>query len=349
MKKIINYFKTREPEFYITLIYHIIFVITLTRSAWALLMLLPHIAVLLFALYVRKGNDFVTSVCKVYNHIVFGNKGKGKDLLYQLVIIKRFKKLYQKDPSKVRYLSNVDYGYGYQEFNPKDLELSVKIGDKKHFNTYRELIDATLKKVPKNDNFEGLDVYLSDGGIIMPSTEDVHLNKAYPTFPIAFALSRQLYDMLIGLNTQALGRVWIKLREQQEAYLKCLGTVPLYKSQLSKIWKYIPYARKWIFVKVRYYEKYESAERGLLPFNSLNALGQTASPLYLTSGTATKKAYESENGEIKEVLCGIRIEDIKYDTRIFHEKMFGMTYKQWKQNKKNGETISLKTEEKQAE
>lgn len=329
MNKIKKILLNIQPEPIILIIYHILFFILIPLSNWYLLMFLPHVILLVFSIVIKNNNNKITTILSTYNHIVFGNKGKGKDLLYQLMIIKRFKKIHQLEPHKINYISNVDYGYGFKELNLKDFELSIKTDNILYVNDYKRLIDNTLKTIKKLDNIEGLDIYISDGGIIMPSTEDVQLNKTYQTFPVHFALSRQLYDQLIGLNTQALNRIWIKLREQQEAYVRCEYTTPLYKSALAKIWSKIPFARKWLFIKVTYYEKYESALQGLLPFSKLNLLGDQTSHLYLNGGSAIKEVYESTNGKIQAYTLGIKIKDIKYDTRIFHKKMFGLTFNEW--------------------
>lgn len=335
MKKIIKFIKSLTIEFYLFWFYHILFLTLLPSSSIYLLMLVPHLIVLIAAARFKRNNSFITKIIFVYNHIVFGNKGKGKDLLYQLAVIKKFKKEHKKNPNKINYLSNVDYGYGYSHIKIKDLELVAKIDDKIYSNTYKEFIDDTLTKVAKIDKYEGLPLLISDGGIIFPSNEDVYLMKRYPTFPVFFALSRQLLDMMIGINTQALNRIWIKLREQQEAYIRCNHTTPLYKSALQKIWPYIPFLRKYYFINVTYYEKYESAEQGLRPFSTLGMLDHMGEKLKTSVAMAMKKQYESEHGVIKEFTCLVKLADVKYDTRIFHDKLYGITYAEWRKQQLN--------------
>lgn len=42
--------------------------------------------------------------------------------------------------------------------------------------------------------------------------------------PIFYALSRHLYNNNIHVNVQNLGRLWLKLREQADSFIRVLGT-----------------------------------------------------------------------------------------------------------------------------
>ncbi|MDE6401239.1 MAG: hypothetical protein K2L54_01355, partial [Clostridiales bacterium] len=88
---------------------------------------------------------------------------------------------------------------------------------------------------------EGCDAYVSDGGIYLPCHYNKELNAKYPSMPIAFALSGQLYDMNVHLNTQALNRPWDKLREQADSYIQVLRTIPHGEYLYTKIVGYDNY------------------------------------------------------------------------------------------------------------
>ena len=125
------------------------------------------------------------------NVIVFGAKGCGKDLLFQKMIKVR----------KQEYYSNISYGYKYNSFEMKDLLL----GD----NTFDNFIQGNVNKCNEEDYpFENKDIYISEGGILLPSTYDTKLWKVYPSFPISYALSRHLWNNNIHYNSQNLERAW---------------------------------------------------------------------------------------------------------------------------------------------
>ena len=135
---------------------------------------------------------------------VFGKKGTGKDLIFQHVIALRGAKHY----------SNIVY-----DQNTEVIKLSeINVGD----NTYEDCINGTIRKIdPRFD--EGCDIYISDGGIYLASQYDKCLDALYPSMPIFFAVNRHLYDANTHINTQALDRVWKKLREQAQTFVQTLG------------------------------------------------------------------------------------------------------------------------------
>lgn len=135
------------------------------------------------------------------NVIVTGRKGFGKDILFQSVINWR----------KERYLSNLDYGGEFQPFNLKDLELTP--------NTYHNFVKGTIEKCEKNPGFEKTDIYISDGGVYLPSQADYLLHKTYPSLPITYALNRHLYANGIHVNAQRIERIWKALREQADYFV----------------------------------------------------------------------------------------------------------------------------------
>lgn len=231
------------------------------------------------------------------------------------------------DMRPVNYLSNIDYGYGAKIITLKELELTVRINNKDYYNDFKALIDGKCKPVKKILNYEGLNTYWSDSGILLPNTETSYLDKKYTTFPVLIALSRQLYDMCFNFNTQALGRIWKKFREQQDYYIKAVKTVPPKNKLVRWLWSKLPYFKKRLLVKIITYEKYESAEKGLLPLSKTGLMSKN-NMMYNTNPATLKEIYEAENGKMVARTCVIKRKHIKYDTRYFHEVMFGHKFKE---------------------
>ncbi len=359
--KIKYYFsKNNERKWYIRLpitIFLILFILYLLGRDWGIWVLIGYFGLrLLISLYFWFNNNFIKKIMTLYNTHIFGYRRKGKDLVMQLVIIKRFAnkdrkvrkkvkkylkstgytkeyirenieeevKLYYQD--KPHYLSNIDYGYGAKVIDLDELTLIDK--KSKKVLDYNDILTGTYKDmdIEKRKDFEGLDLYVSDAQLYLPNTEHNKLDKLYPSFPVFFSLAGQLYNMNITVNTQEYERLWVKLRGQQDAYVRALKTIPTNKSILQKIWCYLPILKNYLFIKIRYFEEQKSAENNMLPFHGLNIVGETGKPIYLSSGTAIKEQFEATYGKIKHKLLVIRIKDIKYDSRIFHELLFGYKY-----------------------
>lgn len=165
------------------------------------------------------------------NVIVYGSRGKGKDVLFNAIS--------NKDKF---YYSNIPYTNKKCEIiTLKDLEL----GD----NTFNNLINNNFKKVPWRFK-DNCDFYISDCGAFMPSQYDSTLHKIYPSFPITYAFSRHIGNHNIHCNSQNLERIWKALREQADTYIKCLG--------VSKF----PF---FLLLKYRIYDKYSSARNDIRP------------------------------------------------------------------------------------
>ncbi len=139
------------------------------------------------------------------NVMVYGKKRQGKDLIFAHVIALRGEKHY----------ANIPYNENTEIISLDELN----VGD----NTFEDFINGTVR--PFTPRFEeGYDVYVSDGGIYLPCHFNKELNTKYPGMPIFFALSGQLYDMRVHINSQALSRPWDKLREQADSYIQVLRT-----------------------------------------------------------------------------------------------------------------------------
>lgn len=146
----------------------------------------------------------VVKLFKNGNVCVTGLRGTGKDILFGNVIVRR------KEP----YVSNLDYTKksNYQKLDFDKLNCGC--------NDYRNFITGKVKKYVF-PYIEGSDVYISDGGIYLPSQYNNILNRDYPYLPTYFALSRQISKNNVHINSQNLNRVWDKIREQSDTYINC--------------------------------------------------------------------------------------------------------------------------------
>ena len=252
-----------------------------------IIIILLCIASVIFLLYIfficKITNKRLLNYFKESSCIVYGAKGKGKDLIFQKVIYMK-----RNQP----YYSNVNYGYQY--YKEPLINLSVSP------NTFKKFINDKIELIIKRDEYEGIDYYISDAGVYLPAQYNGELNKRYQSLPIYYALSRHLYNSNIHMNTQFLGRAWNMLREQADKFIKACGKIKI---------------GKWIFVKVMFYDRYESAMANILPMKK--------PPLFNKYYKAEYEQYMSTYGEIKKGLFLIRINDIRYDTRIFHKLLFG--------------------------
>lgn len=238
------------------------------------------LVILFFSIYLIRSKNKLKEYFKT-SVIVYGIKGSGKDLLFQKVINLNKKK---------EYFSNINYGFKHNKIEIKDISVSP--------NTYNDFIIGNIKKIERNEKMEGKDIFISDCGVFLPSTYDSTLNKTYPSFPIYYALSRHLYNQNIHCNTQNLERVWKQLREQADKYIRCIKTIKIFNL---------------FFIKVRFYDKYESAKENLLPMNNL---------LLNKVNKALIQQYNATHGEIRNGLIVIRKKNIKYNTRYFKNVIF---------------------------
>lgn len=172
----------------------------------------------------------IMKLFKKGNVCVTGLRGTGKDLLMGNVIARR----------KETYVSNMNYGYDYIPLKLTDLDIK---------NTYKEFISGNVKKYiypyPKN-----VDIYISDCGVYLPSQYCNLLNRDYEGLISFQALSRQIGRCNVHTNAQNLNRVWDKLREQSDTYIRCCWCI---------------YFLGFVFQKVVIYDKYESCLNRLNP------------------------------------------------------------------------------------
>ncbi|MCQ2088372.1 MAG: hypothetical protein MJZ37_09985 [Bacilli bacterium] len=244
------------------------------------------VLLIIFSIFVVVGQvssvNFIKKAFADNNVIVFGRKGRGKDLIFQTAINLR----------KKEYYSNLNYGGQYNFGSAKMLDLSP--------NDYTRLINNDIVVLDKEKYpYEHKDFYFSDGGIIFPSQYDTLLHKQYKTFPVAYALSRQLWNNNIHVNSQSLDRVWKALREQADYYIKCRRTIRL------------PFH---LVVLYTTYEKYRSAEQELNPMPK-HTFNKEQRRIY--------EQYVATNGKIENKFIIISKRNIHYDTRAYHKIIFG--------------------------
>lgn len=223
--------------------------------------------------------SFIIRCFKKGNMIVYGNKGKGKDLVFQKVIKWR---------KKEKYLSNLNYGFNYENIALKSIDIN---------NDYNNFIHENIQLAEKQD-FENKDIYISDCGVYLPSQHDSTLHKTYKSFPIFYALSRHLYSNNVHTNVQNIEREWKALREIGDGFIWCRKTIKVFGL---------------LFTFCVYYDKYQSAVQKLLPMKAPKIL----------EGRSVYEQYKATNGEIRKFFIINRIKTNKYDTRAFHEKVFG--------------------------
>ena len=217
------------------------------------------------------------------NVSVCGLRGKGKDMLFANVVMRR----------KKPYISNTNYGGEYIPFEPDVLNCR---------NTYRNFLTGKINRYeyPFDD---GVDIYIADGGVYMPSQYQGELCKEYGHIPVYMAISRHLGDCNFHYNVQNLNRMWDKIREQSDTYIRCVGCKVLF----GKI----------VLQKVIIYEKYESAVNRVPPFRLRRPL---INPTRLQAWEIQKQSYEISHGSVKPRFL-LYINRSKYNTRIFKEML----------------------------
>lgn len=216
------------------------------------------------------------------NVIVTGRKGYGKDILFQDVIAWR----------KQDYHSNLNYGGNFHPFDIKQLELTP--------NTYHNFIKGDIVQCQKDKTFEKADIYISDGGVYLPSQADYLLHKTYPSLPITYALNRHLYNNGIHVNAQRIERIWKALREQADYF------VLLRKRPLK-----LPF---FMVLFTTEYDRYESARQELQPM---------VNTLFNKYSKAEVNLFKANHGFVKNGLIIVPKCRLKYDSRAFHEIVYG--------------------------
>ncbi|MBD5585735.1 MAG: hypothetical protein HDQ88_11685 [Clostridia bacterium] len=213
------------------------------------------------------------------NVIVTGLRGRGKDLAFCLVVNSR----------KRDYISNIQYSSPKKRYKrfPLDLKVWELSG-----NTYTDMITGEIKTYcyPYPD---GLDYYISDAGIYFPSQYQAELCKKYKSAPMFQALSRHLGDCNVHCNVQNMPRLWDKIREQSDIYLR-----------MDKC-KFIG-RTKFCFVRAYSYSTEESCVKAVVPPRF--GIGKV--------GKEARYNFEIAHGKIKKFSFFARLPYV-YDSRRF--------------------------------
>ena len=228
------------------------------------------------------------------NVCVVGLRGCGKDMLFANVVARR----------KMPYVSNTDYCC------QKSPYLKLKFDNLNIKNNYDNFISGDI--IPYDYPYpEQADVYIADCGIYLPSQYCNELNKKFPEFPGFYALCRQIGQCNVHFNVQNLNRVWDKLREQSDTYIRTLSCHVLFK--------------KWVLQTVIVYDKYQSCVDRIDPFVPtripLMCSKESKAALQQTNEEA-KRRYKEIYGEVKKYTLIYRNKS-NYDTRLFKGVLSG--------------------------
>lgn len=228
----------------------------------------------------------IMTLFKSGNVSVSGNCGSGKDLIASNVAV-RMK----------GYVSNVDYGGNYSPLDFDKLDCGC--------NTYHSFIKGKIRQYFYPYPI-GHDIFISDCGVYFPSQYCNELNKMYPYLPTFFALRRHLGKINIHTNSQALGRVWDKLREQSDAFICCRWAKVLFG--------------KFVIQKVTLYDRYETAQNRIKPCRVTVPLFST--PSARMQAQICRDNFENAHGMVKNLLL-IYVNKSTYDTHHFKKLLEG--------------------------
>lgn len=222
------------------------------------------------------------------NVCVVGLRGCGKDMLFANVIHRR----------KQPYVSNTNYNCKKSPYIPLDFHaLDCK-------NNWKNFVEGDI--IPYEYPYpENCDTYIADCGIYLPSQYCNELNKAYPQFPVYYALSRHIANSNVHFNVQNLNRVWDKLREQSDTYIRTVSCKVLFK--------------KWVIQKVVVYDKYQSCVDRVDPYQHIRVpvLGSKELKASLRQkDEEMKRLFKENRGMVKSHIL-IYKNKSKYDTRLF--------------------------------
>lgn len=310
MKKILkNYFydikkmKRHEKVIFISLI--ILMIISLIIYTKITIFVL--LAALLFigGFFFFKNQQFRKQING--NGIIAGGRGKGKGLLLNKAI--------NYDPND-KHFCNIPYNHKTEVINISEYVNSIAP------ITSFDFINNTIDPIPKIEKFEKVNIYWDEVASYAPNYMDHELKKLYPSLSALLPINRHAYDAFMIIVVQDFQRVYKLLRELQTDFaIKALET---YGFKRLSILNAIPIVRHFVFTKYIYYDKIESAHSGLLPFNAKALTNEVLKHGYLTAGQATKETYEAQHGKIRYGWVAQRKSKLLYDTRYFHEVVFGV-------------------------
>ena len=252
---------------------------------------------------------FFNSVVRLFesgNVSVCGLRGTGKDMLFSNVIARR----------KQPYISNCDYhcvksAFIKLDFSKIDLD-----------NNYSQLLKGDI--IPYDYPYpENADFYISDAGIYLPSQYQGDLIYKYKGIPTFAALSRHLGNCNFHFNSQNIERVWDKLREQSDIYIRCescyvlkfLPKIPI----LGRLFKNI------VIQKITIYDKYQSCVDRVQPFKPLYPKlfsSKEERAVVVQQNDTNRNQYRNTYGKvIRHTIIYKNLSN--YDTRLFKSLLRG--------------------------
>lgn len=242
--------------------------------------LLMFVAVI-FCVFIFFRNKAFLSYFKRDSVCVFGKKGKGKDVLFNYAIKKE----------KIKPYSNYSYGGKAEVISLKELDIK---------NTYEEAFSENWNKVANYKIREGSSIFISDAGVYLPSQYYNQLNKKYPSLPLYMAVSRHLSDTKVHYNTQSIGRVWDKLREQITYFIEANKTTVFF-NHLS-------------VTTCTVYDRVETAEKGVTPFKPSRTKGKEEIE-------AERLRFVADNGLVRRLKVVQWLKKDSFDSRFFKKKL----------------------------
>lgn len=245
----------------------------------------------------------IKSIVKLFdkgNVSVCGLRGTGKDMLFANVIERRHKP----------YISNCDYHCSNSSFIKLDFS-KIDLD-----NNYTQLLNGDI--IPYDYPYpEGADIYISDAGIYLPAQYQGDLIYKYKGIPTFAALSRHLGNCNFHFNSQNIERVWDKLREQSDIYIRCESCY------VFKVLPKIPFFgrlfRNLVIQRVVLYDKYQSCVDRVQPFKPLvpRALASKEERAICIQQNDTQKIqYRNSYGTVNRRYIIYRNKS-NYDTRLF--------------------------------
>jgi len=217
---------------------------------------------------------------KYFNNLsitVCGKRGKGKDTLMSYIAY------------GMEHNSNVKLQNNTNIIELKDLLIPEL--------TRQKLVSGQFEKIEFEDykKFKNM-TFISDASIYFPNYEDAALKKEYTSLATSIAIWRHLYNCPIHFNVQNYDRLWKILREQIEDSIMCINC---------------KYFKKFIYLKVRYYESSKDCVNNLKPIQKK-----------LIGKSDDMRIEESKRYEIKDYRLIIPRYKVNHDSYYFKKIVF---------------------------
>lgn len=227
----------------------------------------------------------VSHLCRLFKNYsvsVTGDKGSGKDLLTNNVIVRR----------KLPHISNLPTNHPlYIPFDYSAIDTGC---------IYKDLVTGNIPHYVWPYPM-GTDIYLSDCGVYFPSQFCNELNRDYKAFPTFIALERQLTGGgKCHFNSQCGNRTWDKIREMADRYVRARRTIKL------------PFG--FFITLTTEYDKYDSSVARIRPCKV--PVGSFFSPESRMMSRVARDNFYNTHGSVVDHIYIFR-NKAKYDTNYF--------------------------------